>query len=78
MPRFVRAILSDTLRAFEAGTPRQQQEATAGLRLIARNLPARTRFLMEAFFIPALRSPPLARAIMRYRGPIFKVARWFL
>ncbi len=76
-PRFFRAILSDTRKAFETGTPQQQQEASANLRFITRNLPARKRLLLEAFFLPALRSPPIARAIMRYRIAIFKVARWF-
>ncbi len=75
-PRFFRAVLSDTRRAFEFGTPDQQQEAAANLRFVTRSLPTRQRLLLEIFFLPALRSPPLARAIMRYRITLFRVARW--
>lgn len=74
-PRFFRTMAGEMRKATLKGTRQQQTAALANLKFIVRHLRLSERLLLQLFFLPALRFPPLARLIMRHRFGLYRLLR---
>lgn len=77
-PRFFRTMAGEMRRALLKGARPQQTTALANLKFIVRHLRLPERLLLQLFFLPALRVPPLARFIMRHRIGLYRLLRHLL
>ncbi len=66
-PRFFRTMAGEMRKATLKGTKPQQTIALANLQFIVKHLQLSDRLLLQLFFLPLLRVPPLAYLIMRHR-----------
>ena len=66
-PRFFRTMAGEMRKAVLKGTKSQQIIALANLKFIVTHLRLSDRLLLQLFFLPLLRVPPLAHLIMRHR-----------
>lgn len=66
-PRFFRGMTTELRKAVLKGTKGEQDAALANLRFITGHLRLMRRLAIQSVFLPAMRIPPLARFIMRYR-----------
>lgn len=74
-PRFFWGMAMELRKALLTGTKPQQATALADLAFISGHLRAGRRLPMQLLVLPALRVPPLARFIMRYRVVLFGIVR---
>ena len=74
-PRFFRTMAGEMRKATLKGTKQQQAIALANLEFIVQYLRLFDRLLLQLFFLPALRVPPLARFIMRHRIGLYRLVR---
>jgi glycosyltransferase involved in cell wall biosynthesis len=77
-PRFFRIMAMELRKAVLTGTREQQIAALMNLAFIVGHLRVGWRLPLRLCVLPALRLPPLARLIMRYRIPISNVLQRIL
>ena len=77
-PRFFRTMAGEMRKATLKGTRLQQTIALANLKFIVNHLRLSDRLLLQLFFLPLLRVPPLAYLIMRHRLGLHRLLRRML
>jgi glycosyltransferase involved in cell wall biosynthesis len=77
-PRFFQTMAGEMRKATLKGTRPQQATARANLEFIVSHLRLSERLLLQLFFLPALRLPPLAHFIMRHRIGLYRLLRRLL
>jgi glycosyltransferase involved in cell wall biosynthesis len=74
-PRFFRTMAGEFRKATLKGTKQQQTVALANLVSITKHLRLSERLLLQAFLLPVLHVPPLARLVVRHRIGLYRVVR---
>jgi glycosyltransferase involved in cell wall biosynthesis len=77
-PRFFQTMAGEMRKATLKGTRPQQATALANLEFIVSHIRLSERLLLQLFFLPALRVPPLAHFIMRHRIGLYRLLRRLL